>query len=108
MQLLQQLEIVPPPGAERSGGPFPDAVNGEDRRLFEGRWEERAGRVRLMMLGVEHLAVVAEGVSNLAVLKQFFLQPRRPPEAELRKAAGYYSQLGAEDPLEREQRLEVE
>src|SRR5258705_26681 len=97
MQLLQQLEIVPPPGAERSGGPFPDAVNGEDRRLFEGRWEERAGRVRLMMLGVEHLAVVAEGVSNLAVLKQFFLHPRRPREAELRKAAGCDSQIGLED-----------
>src|SRR5438477_12834976 len=97
MQLLQQLEIVPPSGAERSGGPFPDAVNSEDRRLLEGRREERAGRVRLVMLGVEHFAVVAEGLSNLAVLKEFFFHPRGSREAELRKAAGCHPQIGLED-----------
>src|SRR5258708_36837158 len=100
MQLLQQLEIVPPPGAERSGGPFPDAVNGEDRRRFEGRWEERAGRVRLMMLGVEHLAVVAEGVLNLAAFKQFFLHPPRPLGAEPRKHPWSDSSVCSVEPLQ--------
>ena len=49
-QFVGQVDPVAAADPARRGRPFPDAVDGEDRRLFERRREERAGGVRLVML----------------------------------------------------------
>ncbi len=43
--------LVAAADAEAGRGPFADAVEGQDGRLLEGRGEEGAGRVRLVVLG---------------------------------------------------------
>ena len=59
-ELVRQLDPVAPADAEAGGRPLADAVEREDRRLLERRREERAGGVRLVVLGEdEALGVLA-------------------------------------------------
>jgi hypothetical protein len=75
-QLLEQLDVVPPADADRRCRPLAHAVHRHDRRLLERRREERAGGVRLVVLGVEHVPLVAlQGVPDLLVHEQLLLDP---------------------------------
>ena len=55
-KLSRQLDPVPPADPDGAGRPFPDAVECEDGRLVERRREERARRVRLVMIGEREAA----------------------------------------------------
>ena len=67
VELVREVDAVARAAAVAGRGPFADAVDGEDRRLFEGRGEESAGRVRFVVLGEdEPLAVgVPQAAANL-------------------------------------------
>jgi len=49
--LEQQPHLVAFANANRGGRPFPDAIDGDDGRLFVGRRKEGTRRVRVMVLG---------------------------------------------------------
>jgi hypothetical protein len=53
--LLQDLDLVPAPDADRRRRPFARAVDGQDRRVLEGRRVEARGRVADVVLGEEEL-----------------------------------------------------
>ena len=77
-KLLQQLELVAASEAIRSSRPFTDAIHREDGRLLERAGEERARRVRLVMLGVQQVALEsAQRVTKLPVGEELFLDPER-------------------------------
>ena len=58
-QLLEHLDLVAAADGDRAGGPLADTVEGQDRGLLEGRGEERAGRVGLVVLEEDVAALVA-------------------------------------------------
>ena len=66
VQLAAELDPVAASDAEATGGPFPDAVHGQDRRLVIGRGIEGAGRVRDVTLG-EHILLPVSSVHPLAI-----------------------------------------
>ena len=96
--------------ADGRGGPLADGVHGDDGGLVEGRGEEGAGGMALMMAGEEDLAGVAsvQAPADLARDVQLLPQPDGDglPEAgePLRRVRG----IGLEQPLELRQRLLVE
>jgi len=61
--LVCERDPVPPPVAERRGGPLADAVEREDRGLLERRREERAGGVGFVVVreDVPAAVVAAQG-----------------------------------------------
>src|SRR6266487_2516431 len=56
---------------------------------------------------IEHLAVVAQGGADVAILEELLLHPCGSRETELREPARGDTQVGLQDPLELEQRLVV-
>src|SRR5919204_1971371 len=108
MELLVQLDVVATPDAEGRRGPFTDAIDRQNCRLLKGGREERAGSMRLVMLGVQNLAIVVEGTPNLAVLEQLFFHPRRPRESKLVESSRRDAKIGFQNPFELEQWLVVE
>ena len=108
--LLGQLETAAPPVADRRGGPLPDRVEGQDRRLFVRRREEGARRVRLVMLGEDDPA--PEGVSERGAdhpgkveLTLGPLGQRFPEHGEARRGV---PRKRIEQPLELDERFLVE
>ena len=53
MNFFQNLEVVSLAMRDRRGGPFADAVHGQDHGFFKGRRKEGAGGVAQMVLGEE-------------------------------------------------------
>ena len=97
------------PHPVRRGGPFAHAVHGEKRRFREGRGEERAGGVRLVMLGVQQLALVSpQSRADLAVHEKLFLDPQRPRHPKRREPLRCHAEVGLQNALELEERLVVE
>src|SRR5438552_16241149 len=108
MQLLQQLEVAAAAHAERRRGPLADAVDREDRGLLEGGREERARRVRLVMLGVQDLPLVPEGAADLVAEEELFFHPQWACHPELREPAGRDAEVGLQHALELEAGLVIE
>ncbi len=108
MDLPEQFDIAAAPDPVRGRGPLADAVDGQDRRVLERRREEGAGRMGLMMLGVENLALEPKGVPHLAVHVKFVLQPHWCGLEKRLEAAGGHAKISLENALELQQRLVVE
>ncbi len=108
LDLLEQLDPVAVPGADRRRRPFPDPVDGEDRRALERRGVEGRGRVGGVVLGEEQVDVLAEMATDPLLHPQ--LGPEGGPRGlppRLLAARGDRHQRG-HDPLEREQGVVVE
>src|SRR5262249_51385536 len=91
------------------GGPFADAVKSQDRRLFERRGKECAGRVRFMMFREDDAFFVTAPQPGLdfAWQVQFLVQPQRHGLQERAKAARRIGKVSLQQSLELEQRLVV-
>ncbi len=96
------------PDTERCGCPLAHSIHGENRGILERRREERAGRMRFVVLGIEDLAAVAEPVTDLPVHVQLVLDPQRARLQERAESAGCDVQIRLEYPLKLQQRLVVE
>src|SRR5262249_5301597 len=108
--LVREDDLVAFAVAVSGGAPFADAVHGDDGGLVEGRWKERAGGVRLVMVGedVAALVLAAESLIHLARQMQLFLQPHRQRHAERAITRRRERQIGLQQALELLQRLVVE
>src|SRR5438034_8580639 len=60
------------------------------------------------MLGVEDLAVIAEGAADFPVEEQLFFHPQWACHPELREPAGRNAEIGLENALELEEGLVIE
>ncbi len=109
-ELLEELDPVAAAARDARRRPLADAVEGEDRRLLEGRGEEGAGRVGLVVLGedVAALVVAAEAAVELARRVELLLQPERQPHQEQLEAARRVGEVGLEQAVELQERLVVE
>ena len=109
-QLLHHLETIAPAHGDRAGGPLADAVQGEDGRLLEGRREERAGPVRLVVGHEDVLALVRarEPLVELARHEELLLEPEGQAHQEQLEARRRVRDVGLEDAVELEERLVVE
>src|SRR3546814_4506991 len=94
VQLRVYFQPVAITDAERGRAPFANPVHGEHGRPIEGRGEERACRVRLMMLGEKQRFLPAAAAGQLAklvpksgLLEHLFLDPQRNGHAEGVEAA---------------------
>src|SRR5215831_4448283 len=93
---------------DRRRCPFADTVHGENRGVFERRWEECTGRVRFMMLRIQKRPLVApESVPQIMVGVQLLLDPERAGHQERPKPFWGDTEIGLKDALELEQRLVV-
>ena len=110
VQLLGQRDAIAAAHPEARRRPLADAVNRQDRRLVERRREERAGRMRLVVLGKDEapLIAAAERLAHLPREMQLPLDPQRQRLPERSEPAGRVGEIGLEQPLELEQRLVVE
>ena len=70
MHFLDDLDGVAPAHPEGCGRPFAYPIHGQDGGLLERGGEERAGGMRLMVLGVEDLSAVSQGIAQLLVQVQ--------------------------------------
>ncbi len=107
--LLEQLDVRAPAHAVGGGGPLPDAVDGQDRRLLVRGRKEGGGRMAHVVLGVEDRPGV--GLELLADRRghpQLLVEPDRHGLAERVERAGEGGDVGREHPLELEKRLVVE
>jgi hypothetical protein len=107
--LLEQRDVRALADAVGGGGPLTDPVDGEDRRLLEGRGQKGRGGVAHVVLGVEDgprvgLELPADGRGHPELL----VQPHRHRLAEGAERARKGGDVGAQHPLELEQRLVVE
>jgi hypothetical protein len=115
VDLPAHLERVAFPEAHGRGRPFPHPVHGQHRGFLEGRGEEGAGGVALVVLGEQEavLPVVARGVDlklllQQSLLEQLLLEPHRHGHGERPEAAGGEGHVGLQQTLELEERLVVE
>src|SRR5262249_17738344 len=81
--------------------PFADAVKRQDRRLLERRREERAGGVRLVMIGEDKLALVfvLQSLAHLAAEMELLLEPERQGFPKPAKSDGSKSEVRFEEPF---------
>src|SRR2546427_9832678 len=105
MNLVPELDVAAAADAVRRGRPFADTVHGEDRGLIERRREECACRMRLVMLGIEQLALVAERLPQLPVHEELLLQPDRRRLEKRQEPSGGNTEIRIENPFELEERL---
>ena len=110
-QLAQHLNRIAAPGADGGCRPFADAIDREDRRLFERRRIKRARRMRQVMLGEKNRALApqprqffANGFAQIQLLPQ----PRRQHARPGRQSARRDGQIGFQHPRELGDRLVVE
>ena len=113
VDLLEQAQAIAAAEAEGAGRPLPHAVEGEDGGAGEGRGEERAGGVRLVVLGEEDPAGLAgAGLAQLALDlgrdPQLLAQPDRHRLQERPQSPRRDRERGLEDALELGQGLVVE
>ena len=73
--LVSELDFVSRSRTDRRGGPFPNSINGEDRRLFERTREERARRVRFVMFEKHVTASKLAAQSFVHLARQMELFP---------------------------------
>ena len=94
----------------RGGGPFPHTIDGENRRLRERRWEERARRVRFVVLGEQQvpIEIAANRVEDHPVLVELFLDPQRAGHEKGPKPLGSDAQVSFKNSLKLDERLVVE
>ena len=109
-ELFDELDVVAATDPEASSRPLTHAVQREDRRLVEGRREEGACRMRLVVLEEDEAPLVCavQAVSKLTGCVELLLQPEWKPHQEELEARRGVGQVGLEDPFEFEQRLVVE
>ena len=109
-QLVCQLDPIRVPDSVAGRGPLSDAVQCQDRGVLEGRGEERAGGVRLVVLGEgDALAIGApEPATDLPGQVELLFEPLRHRVHERPEAARRVGQVGLEQPLELQERLVVE
>jgi hypothetical protein len=93
--------------AGRGRGPLADAVHGEDGRGLEGRGIERAGRVRLVVLGEHQLVgdvdaghVARQVVAQHLALEELLARPNGEGGGKRAKAARGECEVGLEQALE--------
>jgi len=110
VQLVAESDLVALADAEAGGGPFADAIHGEDGGLVEGRGEERAGGVGFVVLGEDVAALVGavQGLVHLAGQVQLLLEPDGQAREELAESAGGVGQVGLQEAFEFEQGLLIE
>ena len=109
-QLLPHAQLVAAANRDAPGRPLSHAVERHYGRLVEGRREERAGRVRLVVLQEDVAARVAaaERPIELPWGIELLLEPERQSHEEQLEAAGREGRVGLEDAVKLEQRLVVE
>jgi hypothetical protein len=113
LDLLEDLQPLALADADRRRRPLADAVEGEHRRLGEGRGVEGGGGVRLVVGGeVDGRRLGdAAGFERLGDARrdpELLLEPERHRLDEGGEAARRHRQVGLEDAVELEQRLVVE
>ena len=108
VELLEELYFTSTANPERRRRPFPNTVHGENSGLFERGGKERAGRMGLVMLRVQNIPIVLEGIVNLLVYEQLVLDPEWPRLQKGSQPSRCDPQVRLQDPLEFEQRLVVE
>ena len=115
VDLATHFQRVAAPRRERRRGPFAHAVHRQNRRLVEGRREERARGVAQVMFREQQ--PVRPGLSRpgsaqfldqQVAQKQLFPQPDGDRHAERFEPARRKCEIGLEKALEFEQRLVVE
>jgi hypothetical protein len=107
-QLVHQRQVRALPDADGGGGPLAHAIHRENGRFREWRGVEGAGRVRLMVFGIEHFPIESQRVADLPLHVELVLDPERAGHEERLEAAGCHAQVSLQDALELEQRLVVE
>src|SRR5260370_737237 len=91
---------------KRRRRPFPDAIDRHDRRLVKWRAEERAGRVRKVMLAEENSILrEAELLQNAPFDPELFVEPGDHRFAENARSFRIRTQHRHQNPLELYQRL---
>ena len=108
-ELSHQLDAIAPADPETGGRPFADAVEGDERRLLEGRRKKRAGRVRLVVVGedVPSAIPVGQTVVHLAGQMEFLLEPERHRLAKGAEPGRCVGEVGLQQPLELGERFVV-
>jgi len=113
--LLEEGDVVVPAVADGGGGPFPDAVDGQDRRFGKGRGEEGAGGVGQVVIREEELDTFRGAVADplQLVADQFLeehllLDPHGNGGEKGLQTPGGEGVVGLQKPLEFQQRLVVE
>jgi len=112
-EFLEDIDLVPPAVADGAGGPFADAVHGQDGGAFVGGGIEGAAGVRFVVLGEEDFrrhgdAGLLEGGFDLGGNPQLLLHPDRQGHHEGLEALGGDPDVGFEDAGELVDRLVVE
>src|SRR6266540_158446 len=99
-----------PAASVRDGGrrPLTDAIHREHDRLLEGRREEGARGVALVVLGEEDLSVPALALPDLVRQPYLVLEPDRHRAEEARDSPGSGREVRVHQPLELAERLVVE
>src|SRR5690606_10962515 len=79
MDFVRQRDFDSLPDAEACRRPFTDAVERQDCRLLEGRWEKGARRVRFVMFGKDKpmLVLAAKALAHFARQMELLFQPQR-------------------------------
>jgi len=108
-QFVRQVDAVASPDAPGGRRPFADAVNGQDGGFLERRRKERAGGVRLVVLGKDVPALVpaAQAAVDDARQVQFRPKPQRHGCAEGAETDRGVGQVRLEQTVELQQRLVV-
>src|SRR5262244_3890640 len=102
----QHLDVGAPANPDAGSRPFADAVDGEDRRVFEGRAEESTGGVRKVMLA-EQDAVPGNPKACLqkALDPKLIAQTGDHRFAEYTPRAGEHLQAGQQEAFELQKRF---
>ncbi|OPZ77537.1 MAG: hypothetical protein BWY77_01683 [bacterium ADurb.Bin431] len=98
-----EVEVVGAAAAPRGGGPFTYAIHGQDGRLGEGGGEKGSGRVGLVVLREEDLALEAEFLADKVGDPELFLEPEGHGHEKAAQAEWGITEIGFEDALEFEQ-----
>src|SRR5437016_1829825 len=78
MELFEKLYLRASAHSNQRGGPLPYSIDGENCCFIEWRRKKCARRMRLMVLRVEHPALIsAESVANCFIRVELVLDPER-------------------------------
>ena len=115
VDLLSELEPIVRSETGRRGRPLAHPVHGQHGRLLEGRGEEGARGMALMVLGEEEPPPPVEGgdvrlerLREQELLKQLLPEPQRNRHGKGRESSRGEGQIRLEKTLELEKRLVIE
>src|SRR5438046_8543545 len=109
MELFEKLDFRPSAHSNRRGGPLTYSIDRENCCFVEWRRKKCARRMRLMMLPVEHAALIsAESVANCFVGVELVLDPEWTCFEKGFESARSNTEVRLENALELEQRFIVE